>query len=74
MALTHTPHINGKNRILRRSDVVTETGLSSSTIRRLELAGKFPPRLKLSAQAVGWREAEVREWIANRQQVANGAE
>lgn len=52
--------------ILRKPEVVRRTGLSAATIRRLELAGKFPKRLLLSAQAVGWSEREVTDWIESR--------
>jgi prophage regulatory protein len=53
-------------RILRRAEVVELIGLSVSTIRRLEQAQSFPRRIKLSPQAVGYREDQVREWIASR--------
>lgn len=52
--------------VLRKPEVVRRTGLSAATIRRLELAGKFPKRFTLSAQAVGWDEREVRAWIDER--------
>lgn len=52
--------------ILRKPEVVRRTGLSAATIRRLELAGKFPQRLQLSAMAVGWDEREVVGWIEGR--------
>jgi prophage regulatory protein len=52
--------------ILRKPEVVRRTGLSAATIRRLEMAGKFPKRLLLSAQAVGWDERELAAWIDER--------
>lgn len=52
--------------VLRKPEVTRRTGLSAATIRRLELAGKFPKRLLLSAQAVGWDEREVVAWIEAR--------
>lgn len=52
---------------IRRKPWVTEvTGLSPSTYRRLELAGQFPKRIKLSKSAVGWIEAEVLAWVEGR--------
>ncbi|TFV70501.1 AlpA family phage regulatory protein [Bradyrhizobium frederickii] len=33
---------------------------------RLERAGKFPQRVKLSPQRVAWIESEIDEWIAAR--------
>jgi predicted DNA-binding transcriptional regulator AlpA len=42
------------------------TGLSRITIYRLELAGKFPKRRKLSENSVAWLEADISEWIDSR--------
>ncbi len=54
------------DRILRRDEVLALVGLSRSTLWRLERAGEFPARRKLSRQAVGWSEGEVRSWMARR--------
>lgn len=52
---------------IRRKPWVTEvTGLSPSTYRRLELAGQFPKRIKLSKAAVGWIESDVLAWVEAR--------
>ena len=51
------------NRILRCKDVMSLTGLSRSTIYAMMLEGTFPPSIKLSKRAVGWREAAIREWL-----------
>jgi len=52
---------------IRRKPWVTEvTGLSPSTYRRLEMAGQFPKRIKLSKSAVGWIEADVLAWVESR--------
>jgi prophage regulatory protein len=59
-------------RILRRKEVCHQTGLSYSTVDRLEKAGKFPRRLRLSTQAVGWELGQVEEWIASRERVVAG--
>jgi len=50
-------------RLLRIAEVVARTGLSKTTIWRLETAQKFPRRVRLSARATGWREFEVSDWI-----------
>jgi prophage regulatory protein len=55
--------------ILRRPEVSARTGLSSPTIWRLERAGKFPARVQLSANSVGWHESEVEAWIESRDRV-----
>ena len=53
-------------RILRDAAVQERTGLSKSTRWRLERDGKFPQRVRLSANAVGWREEEINHWLESR--------
>lgn len=50
-------------RLLRLAAVIDRTGLSRSTIWRLEKAGKFPRRRRVSANVVAWLESEVTAWI-----------
>ena len=38
------------------------TGLSRTTIYRLELAGEFPKRRQLSHNSVAWREEDISHW------------
>ena len=54
------------DRFLRCDEVLTRTGVSRTTIWRLERSGNFPARRRLSPNTVGWRESEVEEWIASR--------
>jgi prophage regulatory protein len=54
------------DRILRERDVRTMTGLSRSTRWRLERAGMFPRKRRLSPGAVGWLESEVVAWLGSR--------
>ncbi len=54
------------DRYLRTNECERLTGLSRSTLWRLERAGSFPRRRKLSANAVGWLENEVRAWLQDR--------
>ena len=61
-------------KMLRRSDIVRCTGLSSTTLWRLEKSGKFPARVKLTeGGSVGWSEQAVREWLESRQPVNDAA-
>lgn len=53
------------DRYLRLPDVVSITTLSESTIRRRELAGQFPKRVRLGPSAVAWRESDVMLWVAS---------
>ena len=52
--------------ILKVSEVINKTGLSRTTLWRLERSGKFPSSIKLSYNRVGWREHEIDEWIESR--------
>lgn len=53
-------------RIMRQDEVEQATGLSRTTIWRMERRGDFPPRRKLSGNAVGWLASEVEDWIESR--------
>jgi prophage regulatory protein len=53
-------------RLLRFGEVRQRTGLSRSTIWRMERSGSFPSRIKVSINVVAWREDEVSEWIARK--------
>lgn len=48
------------------SHVITLTNLSASSIRRLEVAGKFPARRQLSARRIGYFWTEIMQWAENR--------
>jgi predicted DNA-binding transcriptional regulator AlpA len=53
--------------IISPKQLPKETGLSKTTIWRLERAGQFPRRIKLSAGRVGYRASEVAAWLESRQ-------
>lgn len=53
-------------KFIRIRQVMQITGLSRMTIYRLELAGNFPKRRKLSQNSVAWREEEVEQWLNSR--------
>ena len=61
-----SPASGAANRIIRVAAVCERTGLSRTTVWRLERQGAFPARRRLSPGAVGWLESEVDEWIASR--------
>lgn len=58
-------------RIYRKPKVREVTGLSDSSIYRLEAQGKFPKRVKLSTSASGWYSDEVHQWVADRPYAAD---
>ena len=53
--------------LIRWPEVQSLTGLSRSTVDRLERAGSFPRRVILSSNAVGWRKTEVLAWTQSRE-------
>lgn len=55
-------------RILRRPDVETRTGLARSTIYDWMKRGAFPRPVALGARLVGWRESDIEKWLAAREQ------
>ena len=52
-----------QDKIVRSKEVQALTGLSRTTLWRLERAGKFPARIALSTSNVGWRLSDIQEWI-----------
>ena len=42
------------------------TGLSRMTIYRLELAGEFPKRRRLSKNSVAWLDTDIAQWAESR--------
>jgi prophage regulatory protein len=53
-------------RFLRFPAVRARTGLSRSTIWRLERQGSFPPHRRISKNAVAWVDDEVTEWMRSK--------
>ena len=53
-------------RFLRFPAVRARTGLSRSTIWRLERQGSFPRHRRISRNAVAWVEDEVAEWMRSK--------
>ena len=57
---------DANRKILRLPDVKARTGLSRSTIYLRLAAGQFPRPVSLGARSIGFVEAEIDEWIAER--------
>lgn len=55
--------------ILRLPAVQDQTGFSRSTIERLEKQGKFPARVRLSENSVGWYADEIQAFLSSRARV-----
>ena len=54
------------DRFVREPECLKITGLSRTTRWRLEREGSFPKRRKLSENAVGWLESELRKWVESK--------
>jgi prophage regulatory protein len=52
--------------LFRLRDVEKLTGLSKSSVYRLEALNEFPQRVKLSARASAWKSDEILAWMAAR--------
>jgi len=58
--------------LVRFTEVSQMTGLSRSTIWRLEHQGDFPKRLQISPRSIGWKRSEIEGWIAEREEAGTG--
>lgn len=54
------------NGIARLDEVERLSGMSRSSIYRMEAAGQFPRRVKLGERAVGWSRESVKAWCDSR--------
>ena len=50
-------------RIIRKPELFAKLCLSDATIWRMERAGKFPKRVRLGGQSVGWFSDEIDAWF-----------
>ena len=55
--------------VVRSKDLRQLTGLSRSSVWRLERDGDFPARIRLTRTGVGWRRIDIEAWLATRPQV-----
>ena len=58
-------------RVIRKPELLSRIPLSDPTIWRLEKAGRFPKRLQLGGNSVGWIEEEIEAWLAERMAARN---
>ncbi|WP_081074734.1 helix-turn-helix transcriptional regulator [Burkholderia cepacia] len=56
---------DGTRTILRRRQVEQCTGLSRSTIYKRMRDGTFPPAIPLGGRMVGWRAADIEQFLVN---------
>ena len=61
-------------RVIRRKEAERKTGYTYKHLLNLEKAGKFPQRVQLGPNAVGWYEDEIDEWLAQRPRALDARE
>ncbi len=57
------------DQVLRIKDVIRATGLSRSTLHRLESTGELPSRRRIGRRAIGYLASEILAWAQTRQRV-----
>jgi prophage regulatory protein len=50
-------------KIIRKPEIFAKVQLSDPTIWRMEKQGKFPKRIQLGGNNVGWFSHEVNAWL-----------
>jgi len=53
-------------RIIRYPELKNKVTLSRTQIWRLERAGRFPKRIQISDNSVGWDDADIEAWMQAR--------
>jgi len=59
--------------IWRTAKVIQTTGLSRTTIWRMEKKGRFPGRVQISERNIGWYSDEIMDFVNQRQRKEGGA-
>lgn len=57
-------------RLLSLKEVLRLVPFSARHLYRLEAAGKFPKRVKISTRKVAYRDSEIRKWLEAFEQCA----
>lgn len=57
------PKTENRDRLIRKPELFLMIGLSDATVWRMERIGRFPKRLRIGGNSVGWLESEVMEWL-----------
>ncbi len=60
-------------RLIRTREICRDTGLSKWTIGRLEAAGEFPQRIRISTRSVAYDGDEYDAWKARRKSARDNA-
>jgi len=55
--------------IIRPKQLAKLLGFSRKHIQELSSSGQLPPKIVLGPNSVGWRLADIEQWIADRKEV-----
>jgi prophage regulatory protein len=58
--------VSSVKRVLSQKAVLDRVPVSRVTLWRMERAGLFPGRIKISQNRIGWIEADVDAWLEER--------
>ena len=61
-----------EDRLIRLPEVRRLTGLSKSTIYRMQSENRFPQRVYCSERGVAWHLREIMDWISARTPLRQG--
>jgi prophage regulatory protein len=64
MKTPHNSPLPVRDRILRQAEVEAKVGFKKTKLFEKVADGTFPSPIALGPRAVGWRESEVDQWIA----------
>jgi prophage regulatory protein len=59
-------------RVIRANDIQAVIGLTRRTADMLEAAGKFPRKIRLGANSVGWLVEDIDRWLSDRAAARDG--
>ncbi|SET71059.1 helix-turn-helix transcriptional regulator [Thalassotalea agarivorans] len=65
---TQTAHAQSEDRIMRIQEIIEITGVSRSTIWRMERRGEFPSRVPLGASSIGWLKSDIDTWLKTKKE------
>lgn len=52
-------------RIIREAERLATTGIPRTTCWAMEKDGRFPKRVKIGPNSVGWKLSQILEWMDN---------
>lgn len=55
-------------KLLRPKNLCDKLGVSIPTLYRLMKKPEFPDKIRISSQAIGFRESEIDEWLNNQRE------